>query len=178
MTEQSNASRDPFGLAALPHPVPADDGWPHIRAALQRRQQTRRATVWLASAAVIMLAAGIYWQLPVAHMTGELTSPVAVTATPSDTVSGPAADNLESLVRLSQKLERSLRNMRAEVGVMQAQPLIYQVQLEDMVSQIDEAINQQPDSLELWSQRVNLLLDLNQLYEQQMRREYPRIASL
>jgi hypothetical protein len=32
--------------------------------------------------------------------------------------------------------------------------------------------------LELWNQRVNLLLDLSRLYENQLRRDYHRMASL
>jgi len=39
-------------------------------------------------------------------------------------------------------------------------------------------LSMRPDSLELWSQRVNLLLDLSQLYQNQLRRDYQRMASL
>ena len=61
---------------------------------------------------------------------------------------------------------------------MPEQALIYQVELQDLVAQVDEAINQNPQSRELWSQRVNLLLDLNQIYGAQLRREYDQLASL
>lgn len=172
MTQQSTPPRDPFGLAELPQAIPATDAWPNIRAALLRRQRARRVAVWLASAAVVTLAAGIWWQAP-----GMPTPPGPAIATPAQ-VSSSQSDNLEALVSLSQRLERNLRLMRAEVGAVPAQLLIYQVELEDRVSQIDEAINQRPESRELWSQRVNLLLDLNQLTQQQLRRDYRQIASL
>ena len=35
-----------------------------------------------------------------------------------------------------------------------------------------------PDSINLWGQRVNLLLDLAQLYQHQWERQYGRMASL
>ena len=86
--------------------------------------------------------------------------------------------SIDSLVNLSQRLERNLRVIRREVDVMSGQALIYQVELEDLVAQLDEAINWQPESKALWAQRVNLLQDLNQLYQQQLRRDVSQIASL
>jgi hypothetical protein len=56
--------------------------------------------------------------------------------------------------------------------------VIYQVELEDLVAQVDEELSMRPDSLELWSQHINLMLDLSQLYQNQLRREYHRMASL
>jgi hypothetical protein len=56
--------------------------------------------------------------------------------------------------------------------------LIYQVELEDLVAQVDEELSMNPDSTSLWSQRVNLLLDLTQLYKNELRRESHRMASL
>jgi hypothetical protein len=56
--------------------------------------------------------------------------------------------------------------------------LVYQVELEDLVAQVDEELSRRPDSVDLWSQRINLMLDLSQLYKNQLRREYHRMASL
>jgi hypothetical protein len=56
--------------------------------------------------------------------------------------------------------------------------LVYQVELEDLIAQVDDELSVRPDSLELWSQRINLLLDLSQLYQNQLRRDYHRLASL
>lgn len=174
-------TQDPFGLAELPPPPEPENAWPLIERALKRRQRTRRSLVWLASAATVALALGLYVQLPVGQP-GEVPETAAITTIatqdiPERKVSSPD-DNLRALVRLSQQLEKNLRLVRAEVGAMPAQSVMYQVELEDLVAQLDEAISQRPDSRELWSQRVNLLLDLNQLYQVQLRRDYRNVASL
>ena len=44
--------------------------------------------------------------------------------------------------------------------------------------QVDEELSANPESIELWGQRVNLLLDVTQLYENSLRREYRQMASL
>jgi hypothetical protein len=185
MTQDLTSTRDPFRLAALAPHAPTSDAWPHIEAALRRQRLIRRTTAGLASAAAVCLAIGLYWQLPRLQPGGELSQPLAAQAPATGTVAVNAAadgaaadDNLAALVSLAQQLERNLRALRAGTGVMPAQFLVYQVELEDLVSQVDEAINLQPESRELWSQRVNLLLDLNQLQRQQLRREYGEIASL
>jgi hypothetical protein len=56
--------------------------------------------------------------------------------------------------------------------------IIYQVELEDLVAQVDEELSRRPGSVDLWSQRINLMLDLAQLYQNQLRREYHQMASL
>ncbi|MNC99181.1 hypothetical protein D3C83_173790 [compost metagenome] len=61
---------------------------------------------------------------------------------------------------------------------MPAQTVVYQVELEDLVAQVDDALSLKPDSRELWSQRVNLLLDLEQLYQRELRRDDSNLASL
>jgi len=177
-----NTSSDPFGLAGLAQaPAPAD-GWPAIEAALRRRKHVQHGVRWLASAAAVALAVGLYWQFPgiqpgAAGPDG--TEQLAAVPGPAtEAQSTGSNNNLESLISLSQQLERNLRLVRSEEGAVPAQFVAYQVELEDLVAQIDEAINQRPDSRELWSQRVNLLLDLNQLYRVQLRRDYSHVASL
>ena len=61
---------------------------------------------------------------------------------------------------------------------MPTDALVYQIELEDLVAQVDDELSMRPDSLELWSQRVNLLLDLATLYQNQLRRDYHAMASL
>ena len=61
---------------------------------------------------------------------------------------------------------------------MPSSSVIYQVELEDLVAQVDEELSMRPDSMDLWSQRINLMLDLSQLYQNELRREYHRMASL
>ena len=45
-----------------------------------------------------------------------------------------------------------------------------------MVAQVDTRLSVSPGSINLWGQRVNLLLDLAQIYQQQWEREYGRMA--
>ncbi|MGD8681898.1 MAG: hypothetical protein PVJ33_16125, partial [Lysobacterales bacterium] len=87
-------------------------------------------------------------------------------------------EQLDSLIALSQRLEGRLRLMRKQAGDMPSRALVYQVELEDLVVQVDDALSMNPDSVPLWNQRVNLLADLNTLYEDRLRREYRQIASL
>jgi len=178
MSQDLNPPRDPYGLAALPQLKPAGDAWPQIEAALRRHQAIKRTAKWLAAAATVTLVVGIYLQLPPTPAAAGLQRTASVASQSAGAPSVKNSNSLAALIRLSQTLERNLNQIRAETGVMPAQSVVYQVELEDMVAQVDEAINLQPDSRELWSQRVNLLLDLNQLYGQQLRREYHRLASL
>jgi hypothetical protein len=168
-------TRDPFQLSGLPPPQPPGDPWPAIAAA-RRRRQRRRVGAWAAAAAVT-LALGLSWQLRQGGP-GSESGPSAVTAVQQAGPEALAADPLVALVQLSQQLEARLRQLRAQAGAMPSEALIYQVELEDLIAQVDEAINRQPDSRALWSQRVNLLLDLNQLYQRELRREYGLVASL
>jgi len=90
----------------------------------------------------------------------------------------PKTNTLDSLIALSQQLESNLQKIRSQAIVMPTSSLIYQIELEDLVAQVDEELSMYPDSVELWSQRINLMLDLSQLYQNELRREYDLIASL
>lgn len=182
-----DATRDPFELSQLPQPVPPGDPWPAIASALQRRRRGHFAA--FATAAAVMLALGLGWQLRPPGSDAALSTPDAEVAssTPGRTEPAPAgaapgqsfaANPLASLEALSQQLEVRVRRLRTEAGPLPAEALVYQVELEDLVAQVDEAINRRPESAELWSQRVNLLLDLDQLYRQALRREPGQVASL
>ncbi len=157
--------RDPLNLRSLPLVEPPEDNWRQIRQALlrqNRRQRVRRiAGVSLAAAAALTLAVGLFIQQPGPE-------PEASTAPPT----------LDSLITLSQQLEIGVRSYRAEFGGLPTDALVYQVELEDLIAQVDDELSVYPDSTRLWSQRVNLLLDLSQLYENQLRRDYHRMASL
>jgi hypothetical protein len=95
---------------------------------------------------------------------------------PIDAVEAPRT--LDSLISLSQQLETRVRTYRSEIGGLPTDALIYQVELEDLVAQVDEELSMNPDSTELWSQRVDLMLDISRLYQNQLRRDYSRMASL
>ena len=62
--------------------------------------------------------------------------------------------NSDAMIALSQRLEGRLRPIRAGVGDLPARAVVYQVELEDLVVQVDEELSSRPDSLPLWSQRV------------------------
>jgi len=189
MTQTMQKYEDPLDLRGLPLVSPPRDGWPAIEAALRseraRRRTTRVAGWTLAAAASLALAVGLLLQRPAAGPVegapdGALaqTQP-AVQGPPAVTdASAPSADTLEAMIALSQQLEQRLRVMRAGVGELPVDGIVYQVELEDLVAQVDEELSSRPDSLGLWSQRVNLLMDLQTLYENRLRREYRQMASL
>jgi hypothetical protein len=157
--------RDPLNLSSLPLVTPPSDDWPLIRSALVKQKRRQRVVRFsgsiLAAAAMVMLAVGLFIHQP------------ALAPVPE-----AAPQTLDSLVALSQQLERRVRTFRSGVGGMPTDSLVYQVELEDLIALVDDELSMRPDSLELWSQRVNLLLDLSLLYENQLRRDYQRMASL
>jgi hypothetical protein len=157
--------RDPLNLGSLPLVDPPEDNWPQIRQTLLRQnrgQRVRRITgASLAAAAALTLAVGLFIQQP---------NPIPEASM--------APTTLDSLITLSQQLEKGVRSYRAEFGGLPTDSLVYQVELEDLIAQVDDELSVRPDSTRLWSQRVNLLLDLSQLYENQLRRDYHRMASL
>jgi hypothetical protein len=61
---------------------------------------------------------------------------------------------------------------------MPASSAAYVAELEDLVAQVDQQLSYSPDSLNLWGQRINLLLDLAQIYQNQWERDYGLMASL
>ena len=181
MKQARQRQEDPLNLQSLPLVSPPRDGWPTVEAAL--RGDARRRSVWryatgaLAAAATVTLAVGLYWQEP--SDAGVGAADVAQAEGPESQVSrAPASRTLDSMVALSQQLETRLRGIRAETGSLPSSDVVYQVELEDLVAQVDEELSRQPDSLALWNQRVSLLMDLERLYENSLRREYHRIASL
>ena len=191
MKQPMQKHEDPLGLQRLPLVSPPRDGWPAVEAALRSDQVRRRAARiggWsLAVAASVVLVFSLLLQKPAPGPAVE--SPDAAMAQalrveqaqPDAAVSGvsePAADTLEAMIALSQQLERRLRNIRAGVGDLPTGAIVYQVELEDLVAQVDEELSSRPDSLKLWGQRVNLLMDLQNLYENRLRREYRQVASL
>jgi hypothetical protein len=182
MQQKRQKQEDPLNLRSLPMvEPPEEDGWPPVQQALLARG--RRQRIWrvaggaLAAAATVVLALSLWISPPSGP---DLGSPgLAVTDNQSDPgIPETRADTLLSLISLSQQLENRLRAYRDELGDLPAGALVYQVELQDLVAQVDDQISAEPDSLELWSQRVNLLLDISRLYENSLRREYQQLASL
>jgi hypothetical protein len=79
---------------------------------------------------------------------------------------------------MSQDAERQLRRLRGQVSAMPSELVVYQVELQDLIAQVDDAISLSPESAALWGERLSLQLDLMKLYSSQLRREYARVASL
>jgi hypothetical protein len=184
--------RDPLNLGSLPLVEPPADDWPAIETALRSQQGRRR--LWKVAGGALAVAASIAVAATLVLNPAAIRPVNQPALARSDTTQAPgqamvqaeeqagtkaaSEDIVTSLISLSQRLETSLRHIRSEVGVMPTAALIYQVELEDLVAQVDEELSMNPDSTSLWSQRVNLLLDLTQLYKNELRRESHRMASL
>lgn len=178
--KQNQTSSDPLGLRELDCVEPAYDGWSQIESALENhktgKQNWRRHSTWLAVAASLVLLISV-----VVHNTQrtpiELSSPEFATS-----VANPASvtvkDNVNALIGLSQTMEEQVTQLRKEAGSMPAESAIYVAELEDLIAQVDSGLSITPDSIDLWGQRVNLMLDLAQIYQQQWEIDYGRMASL
>ena len=126
-------------------------------------------------AVVLALAAGLYLR-PAGEPAASGAPELAVRTAPQQE-SGPG-DTLDSLIAISQQLEGRVRLYRSEVGGMPSNDLVYQVELEDLIAQVDGELMMNPESVGLWNQRVVLLTDLSRLYENRLRRDYRQMASL
>ena len=188
-TRTDETARDPLGLGDLPLLEPDRDGWREIRQALEagpvRQGRWQAAGGWLALAASLVLVAGIAWHqagkgpaTPGAVDEGAGLADAGSATQAADAASLPAEDTLDDLIAMSQLLESRLREMRGETSGLPAQSAIYIAELEDMIARVDGELSADPGSLDLWSQRVNLLLDLEVIFQHQWEREYGRMASL
>jgi len=187
MNQPRQKAQDPLNLQSLPLLEPPRDGWPVIEAALRsdhkRRNGARYAGLALAAAASVTLAIGLALQKPVSPAPERSAeTALAQDQQPEQPTSGEArqapVETLQTMIAMSQQLENRLRTIRSGAGDLPAGAIVYQIELEDLVAQVDDELSNRPDSLALWSQRVSLLMDLEQLYENQLRREYRQMASL
>ena len=182
--------RDPLGLNDLPLIDPPGDGWAGIETALLEDRRSRRRQQLmggLAMAACLVAVISIIVLRSPAGPAGpaDLASGTQLAeATPPFEPQGPAtmpaenANTLAELVSMSQLLEQRLRHLREDTAAMPAESVIYVTELEDLVARVDHELSVTPESVDLWSQRVNLLLDLEALFEHQFESEYGRMASL
>lgn len=181
MNELRQKQDDPLGLGGLPPVAPDEDGWPAIEAALLENTRRRNLFRWaggaVAVAAALVLAMTVVLVQPVQNPANAL--PADDQTMNRESVPEPLRDpNLEALIAMSQQLESRVRLYRDRFGDLPSNALVYQVELQDLIVQVDEELSANPDSTELWGQRVNLLLDVTQLYEHSLRRDYDRMASL
>lgn len=194
MNVSMNPGDDPLGLRELPEPRPdprrIEQDWTAVSAALDARSRLRRRawTGGLAAAASIALVAALVWLPGYETATPETLGPATAHTASDDSApgndagqvqTGPAqASDAEALMAMSQDAERQLRRLRKQVGTMPSQTVVYQVELQDLIGQIDDALGMSPDSAELWGQRLSLQLDLMRLYSNQLRRDDAHLASL
>ena len=172
---------DPLGLSDLEVIEPGYDGWAQIESALQghqhRKRNWQRAGGALAIAASLVLVVGITLRNTENVIPREL--PGAELATPaSNLASVSMQDNINALIGLSQNMEVQVKELRQETSSMPAESAIYVAELEDLIAQVDNELSLTPGSIDLWGQRVNLMLDLAQIYQQQWQIDYSRMASL
>jgi hypothetical protein len=172
---------DPLGLRDLEAIEPGYDGWAQIESALQTHQDKKRnwqrAGSWLAVAASLVLVISITLRntendIPTSPPSTELATPA------TNFASVPVQDNVNALIGLSQSMELQVKRLREETSSMPAESAIYVAELEDLIAQVDNELSLTPDSIDLWGQRVNLMLDLAQIYQQQWQIDYGRMASL
>ncbi len=168
---------DPLGLSELETIEPGYDGWAQIESALLTHQNNKRnwqrAGSWLAVAASLVLVISITLRNTENHTAApELATPA------TDLASVQVQDNVNALIGLSQNMEAQVWKLREETGAMPAESAIYVAELEDLIAQVDNELSMTPDSLDLWGQRVNLMLDLADIYQQQWQIDYGRMASL
>lgn len=181
MNASMTPGQDPMGLRELSEPKPEDgrleQDWQVVSAALNARAQNR-ARAWagaLATAASITLVVVMLSLQPTDEAGPAADSPMTA-GTPGENTA--TVSKAEELMAMSQDAERQLRQLRAQVGNMPSKAVVYQVELQDLIGQVDDALGMSPDSADLWGQRLSLQFDLMRLYSSQLRRDYVRVASL
>jgi hypothetical protein len=197
MNDPDQPGKDPLNLRGLTEPVPEpgmmEQDWQKVSASLAARK--RRRQTWIgglaaaASVALVALLAALPRTAPLAPAT-DPTMTAQTTQQPGEQKGQPkgepgngsaqqdAMPGVEKLMAMSQDIESQLRFVRGQVGGMSSEMVVYQVELQDLIGQIDDALSLNPESQELWSQRLGLQLDLMKLYRTQLRRDHARLASL
>lgn len=172
---------DPLGLSDLNTIEPGYDGWDRIESALHthqaRKRQWRRSGAWLAVAASLVLVVGVSLRTTVDTPVTDIPANGFATQS-NDTASVTVSDNVNALIGLSQSMEEQVKQLRQETSSMPAESAIYVAELEDLIAQVDNQLSMTPDSIDLWGQRVNLMLDLARIYQQQWEIDYGRVAAL
>lgn len=177
---------DPLGLQGLADIQPDFDGWSDIETALKaqqaKRKRWRAGFATLALAASLVLVIGLSVKSLQTQPTAEMNLPTLAT-TSGDPASvsvkeASASGEIEALIGLSSKMQSQVSQMRDDTVSMPAESALYVAELEDLIAQVDNELSYSPDSIDLWGQRVNLLLDLAQVYQQQWHIDYGRMASL
>jgi len=172
---------DPLGLSDLDAIEPGYDDWAQIESALLAHKTSKRnwqkSGAWLAVAASLVLVISVVLFNTENHTAGNPSSPALATSE-AIPASVEVKDNINALIGMSQSMEEQVMRLRQETGSMPAESAIYLAELEDLIAQVDNELSLTPDSIDLWGQRVNLMLDLAQIYQHQLEIYYGRMASL
>ncbi len=172
---------DPLGLGDLGTIEPGYDGWDQVESALQNhhdgQQRWRRLGSWMAVAASLVLVISITLRNTENQISTKPSTPEFATSV-TKFASVPVQDNIKALIGMSQNMEQQVKKLRQKSSSMPAEFAIYVAELEDLIAQVDNELSLAPDSIDLWGQRVNLMLDLAQIYQQQWQIDYGRMASL
>ena len=172
---------DPLGLSDLEAIDPGYEGWADIESALLAHKDSKknwqRAGSWLAVAASLVIVISISMRNveDPATINPEFASDTYVGAISE---AGREIDNIRALIGLSQNMEHQVKQLRQGTVSMPAESAIYIAELEDLIAQVDNELSFTPGSIDLWGQRVNLLIDLAQIYQQQWQIDYGRMAAL
>jgi hypothetical protein len=144
-------------FAALPPETPPADGWQAVSARLDARRRPRWP-LWMAAAAVLMLAVALPWRL---SPPGSETNPQSTPASMAGRTAGPAQAGDGALAQLqaeSARLEALLAFARDE-RVSSATAALLAEQMDDDLAAIDAALMQPGLPIEtrraLWQQRVD-----------------------
>jgi hypothetical protein len=172
---------DPLGLSDLETIEPGYDGWSQIESALHEHQGRKRS--WRRAGSALAIAASLVLVVSVSLRNSENKNPDGMPDTVLATRAASLAsltmqDNISALIEMSQNMEEQVKKLRQDATSMPAESAIYVAELEDMIAQVDNQLSLTPDSIDLWGQRVNLMLDLAQIYQQQWQIDYSRMASL
>ena len=178
---RKQSQTDPLGLGELDAIEPGYDGWAQIESALKTHQASKRnwqrTGGWLAVAASLVMVIGVVLHSTESGTPG-MPSSTEFATSETDSASVPVNNNVNELIGLSQSMEEQVSKLRRDTGSMPAESAIYVAELEDLIAQVDYELSLTPDSINLWGQRVNLMLDLAQIYQQQWNVDYGRMASL
>jgi hypothetical protein len=177
----NSTTTDPLGLSDLEAIEPGYDGWTRIESSLRSQvaaqRSWRRTGGWLAVAASLVLIVSISLRNNEDTATFK-SSPASNTNAGASNPTARDTDNIAALISLSQEMEDQVKQLRQGTSSMPAESVIYVAELEDLIAQVDNELSFTPDSIDLWGQRVNLLLDLAQIYQQQWQIDYGRMAAL
>lgn len=177
--QRKSGKTDPLGLRNLDDIDPGYDGWAGIESALKTQQKWNRQRFagWLAVAASLVMVISVVLVTTENNTAINPSSPGFATSETSP-ASVEVRNNINALIGMSQVMEEQVMKLRQETISMPAESAIYVAELEDLIAQVDTELSLSPDSIDLWGQRVNLLLDLAQIYQQQWEIDYGRMASL